>query len=201
MLALYWRIILLMAAALSFWHSIISLLFVKRNSFFVPAAYSCLWTTAGAFLSIRVPASDIPVTGQTLAVCLAALLFGRPAATAGAVLYYILAVSGAPILSGGRSGLSDASRGYVFGFTLCALITATEPSRGVVHVLGRSAIAQFACATIGTAWSLRRGLLSNTAALQIGVRPFLPGLVVKSLVVATLGALAQTSLYNKTAQF
>ncbi len=63
---------------------------------------------------------DIPITGQTLAVFLTAVLLGRRWGGVSMAIFAGLGFMGVPWFSGWESGLG-ATRGYIIGFILAAL--------------------------------------------------------------------------------
>jgi len=148
---------------------------------------ACALVMGGARVRVTLPRSALPLTGQTAAVCLATLVLGRTAATAGSALYAALALLGFPILAGGQSGLTVAAAGYVLGFPLCAWLAANETATASpLHIFGRSVIAQAACVAVGATWSVARGATPPAAVWARGARPFLPGLLMKAACVAAL---------------
>ena len=71
----------------------------------------CAWIT--------VPVGAIPVTLQTLAVCLIAGLFGAKRGTAAVLVYILIGAVGVPVFSGFKGGigvLAGATGGYIIGF-------------------------------------------------------------------------------------
>jgi biotin transport system substrate-specific component len=82
-------------------------------------------TALGAQVSLHVPHSPVPITGQTLAVVLAGATLGARRGAA-SQLVYLLAGLLLPIYAGGTSGsgvVSGANGGYIFGFILAAWLT------------------------------------------------------------------------------
>lgn len=77
-----------------------------------------------AQISIPVPFSPVPFTGQTLAVILAGLILTPLEAGLSMIVYILLAAIGIPVLAGGRSGLSTIvgpTGGYILGFAIATL--------------------------------------------------------------------------------
>ena len=137
----------------------------------------------------------VRITGQTLALCVNGFCF-RPAISAAALCLYIaLGISRMPTLAALGPELSDKTAGYVFGFLpATALLGAARQALGawpldVTPALGCSMLAQGIVLVCGATW-LRR---SYRAPLSATVRPYVPGMLLKSLlaasIVATLGRL------------
>ncbi len=74
---------------------------------------------------ISVPAGAIPITLQTMGVCVVAGLFGAKRGTIAVLSYLVLGAIGVPVfanLQGGIGYLSGATGGFVAGFLLSAII-------------------------------------------------------------------------------
>jgi biotin transport system substrate-specific component len=83
-------------------------------------------TVALSFVSIRIPFSPVPITGQTFGVMLSGALLGSKLGALSQVVYLLLGVIGLPVFAGGASGLGTlfgASGGFLFGFPIGAYIT------------------------------------------------------------------------------
>ncbi len=90
-------------------------------------------TAAAAQVSISVPGSPVPVTGQTFAVLLTAAALGPARGIAAQALYLLLGLAGMPVLAGGGHGpgvVFGASGGYLAGFLVAAAVAATGPGAG-----------------------------------------------------------------------
>ena len=136
-----------------------------------------------------IPGSAVPITGQTAAVCLCAVFFGRKAAMLGAILYALLAILGVPVLAGFKSGIHKPSFGYVIGFAAAASIAApTDAVTSLWHVLARSMLGQLSCLSVGATWLVAVCGTDVAHAWSEGVKPLLPGLAIKSLVVTAAAA-------------
>lgn len=78
------------------------------------------------FSQITIPLPLIPITGQTLAVGLAATILGSRYGTLAMIIYVLLGAVGLPVFSGANGGIQvlvGKSGGYIFGFILTAYIT------------------------------------------------------------------------------
>lgn len=148
-------------------------------------------TALGAAASFPLPFSPVPVTLQTLAVVLAGAMLGPVWGPISQVLYIGAGVSGIPVFAGGLSGpgvLAGPTGGYLVGFVAAAWLAGLMIRPGVswprlLLGLGASHLAVFACGVshlmLFTGQSLR-------LAVELGVIPFLPGLLVKILAAAGL---------------
>src|SRR6187549_419038 len=88
---------------------------------------------ASAQISVKLPFTPVPITGQTFAVVLVGASLGPLCGTASAMLYLWLGVAGAPIYAHHDSGwdvLTGASGGYIVGFVLAAAASGFLAERG-----------------------------------------------------------------------
>lgn len=75
---------------------------------------------------IAIPVGEIPVTLQTLAICMAGGFLGWKRGTLSVLVYILLGICGIPVFSGGKNFyalIASASAGYVVGFIFTALVT------------------------------------------------------------------------------
>lgn len=151
-------------------------------------ALSAQWTLA-------LPGTDVPQTAQTLAVVLIGGLLGPLRGPLAVTLYLILGAAGLPIFADGGSGfeaLTGPTAGFLFGFVAAALLVGClvewHNRQGSIH--GRwYQLSWFTLAAIcahalilGLGWSRLAPLLGMSDAFAGGVRPFVSGGLVKSLV-------------------
>lgn len=137
-----------------------------------------------AYVSITVPFSPVPITGQTFGVLLVAMALGRMRGTAVVLAYLIEGVAGLPVFAGGAAGfavLAGPTGGYLLGFLVAAWVVGTLADRGWDKGFGKSV----ATMAIGTAVIFCGGLawLGNfvpvEGLLAAGLVPFIPGAVLK----------------------
>ena len=150
-------------------------------------------TAAAAQVSIPVPGSPVPITGQTFAVLLTAAALGPARGLASQGLYLALGLVGLPVFAGAAHGpqvVFGASGGYLVGFLAAAAIVGAGARRGAdrspVRTLLLFALASAVIYTIGTAWLCLDTGMSLSAGISAGVTPFLPGDVAKALLAAGL---------------
>src|ERR1700749_1750242 len=90
-------------------------------------------TAAAAQVSLPVPGSPVPVTGQTFAVLLTAAALGPLRGLASQGLYLALGLVGLPVFAGAAHGphvVFGASGGYLVGFLVAAAIVGAGARRG-----------------------------------------------------------------------
>lgn len=151
-------------------------------------------TALAAQVSIRLPFTPVPVTGQVFMVLLAGGLLGARRGAASQLQYLALGAMGLPVFAGGANGLiafTSPSGGYLFGFVAAAwgvgilsgasrswwrLLFAGIAGVGIIYLFG-------ACWLAGwlSLFSPAPGLALRT--LQTGVQPFIALDLAKALVV------------------
>jgi biotin transport system substrate-specific component len=143
-----------------------------------------------AQLSIPLPFSPVPITGQTFAVLLIAALLGRHRGVATVLLYLAEGGAGLPVFAGGAAGpahLVGPTAGYLFGFIVASWVTGALAQRGWDRRQLTTAAAMsigYGCIfTCGLLWLAKFVGWSNVIAM--GLLPFLPGMIVK-IALATL---------------
>ena len=144
-----------------------------------------------ARLSIPVPFSPVPITGQTLGVLLLGGLLGSRLATLTVITYLFEGTIGLPVFAGGSLGLLyllGPTGGYLIGFIPAAYLVGYLSEKGWIAKIGGS----FFVMTLGTAIIFLFGVswLSITAgfanAITIGLIPYLTGAAVKISLAATI---------------
>ena len=153
---------------------------------------AALLTAACAQISIPVPGSPVPVTGQTFAVMLTAAALGARRGAAGQALYVALGLA-LPFYSEGESGIDvvlGATGGYLLGFVLAGWVVGALAERRADRS-PRTALPTFAVGhaiifALGVPWLALAADLSILDALDAGLVPFIPGGILKALLAAGL---------------
>jgi biotin transport system substrate-specific component len=150
-------------------------------------------TALAAQVSLPVPGSPVPVTGQTFAVLLAGAALGPARGLASQGLYLALGAVGLPVFAGAAHGggvIFGASGGYLLGFLAAAALAGWGARRGAdrspVRTLLFFAVASVVIYAIGTTWLCVDTGMSLSAGIAAGVTPFIPGDIAKALLAAGL---------------
>ena len=144
---------------------------------------------AAARISFDLNISDqvVPITGQTLAVLVSALLLPRWEALVAIISYLALGAFGQPVFADGEYGmdkLTGSGAGYLWGFLLATFSVST--TRGYKD--RRSLLSIMSGNVVGTAIILFVGFavlsyhMGAQSAFNIGVVPYWTGGVVKILI-------------------
>ena len=150
-------------------------------------------TALAAQVSVPVPGSPVPVTGQTIAVLLTAAALGPARGLAAQALYLAVGMAGLPVFASASHGASvvfGASGGYLVGFLAAAVLAGWGARHGAdrspLRTLLLFAVASGAIYLIGTAWLCLDTGMTASAGIAAGVTPFLPGDAAKALLAAGL---------------
>lgn len=88
------------------------------------AVFAALIAAASLMPAIPVGGFGVPITLQTLAVTLTALVLGPWKGAAAVVLYLLVATAGLPIFAGGKAGVAPwfgPTAGYLVAFVVCTI--------------------------------------------------------------------------------
>ncbi|MDR1909441.1 MAG: biotin transporter BioY [Spirochaetaceae bacterium] len=152
-------------------------------------------TAAGAFISIPLPLSPVPIVLQNLLALLSGLILGPVMGSLAVILYLAVGALGAPVFAGGTGGFVrflGPTGGFLAGYVLAALVAGLFTGRPRRHPLPRLRIA--AGAALGLLAVYIPGLfqlklisgLSWPAVFAAGCLPFLPGDAVKCVAAVIL---------------
>lgn len=144
-------------------------------------------------IAIPLPVSPVPISFTNLAIYLAIYVLGTKFGTVSCALYLFLGTIGLPVFSGfsgGPTKLAGPTGGYLIGFLFMALIAGffiqSFSGKSIPSIAGMG-LGTAACYLFGTFWLSRQMNLSFTAALAVGVLPYLAGDIVKIAIAALLG--------------
>lgn len=153
-----------------------------------------LLTALAARLTIPLPFTPVPITGQTFAVLLVGAALGSRRGALSMALYVLEGALGLPVFAGGTAGLGrllGPTGGYLVGFIAAAFVTGWLAERGWDRRPLTTALAMLAGNLViylfGLPWLaafLGGRFLGPKGALALGLLPFIPGDLVK-LALAT----------------
>ncbi|MBW5480704.1 biotin transporter BioY [Streptomyces bambusae] len=148
-------------------------------------------TGLAAQLSVPVPGSPVPVTGQTFAALLVGTALGARRGFLALALYAMAGAAGTPWFAGGTSGAGGASFGYVLGMLLAATVVGALARRGADRSVARTAATMVLGSAIiyavGVPYLMAATGMSLDAAVAAGLTPFLIGDALKAALA--MGAL------------
>jgi biotin transport system substrate-specific component len=142
-------------------------------------------------MAIPLPFSPVPVTGQTLAVLLMAVLLGSHRASLCALTYLAEGAVGYPVFARGAAGVAHLlgpTGGYLFGFVAAAYAVGLLAERGWDSRYSTAFLAMLAGNVIiylfGLPWLAV--FVGWERTLALGLLPFIPGDIAKLLVATAL---------------
>ena len=146
-----------------------------------------------AYLSFPLPLTPIPVTAQTIAINITAILL-TPAQTAAALgVYLLLGFCGIPVFSGGTAGFSQLlspTGGFLIGFFVAAVLISLlkgKKNNPLRHCLICIFVGIPAVDLFGALFMCLIHHYSPLAALSGAILPFLFGDVLKAIGGALIG--------------
>ena len=158
-----------------------------------------LLTALAAQITIPIPGTPVPITGQTFAVLLAGAALGPWAGAGSQAIYWSLGAMGLPFYSdasGGWEAATGATAGYLVGFIIAAWVVGALAVRGQDRNVW-SAIPAFLAGNaviylFGVPWLLASVEAFTTVgdALAAGFTPFVIGDLVKIVIAGLLLPLA-----------
>ena len=144
-----------------------------------------------AQISISLPFTPVPITGQTFAVLLVGSSLGAVRGLASCSLYLLLGIVGAPVYADRAHGwdvVSGASGGYLVGFLVAGLLVGLLAERGwdkrfatATSAMLAGNVVIYVCGTVWLSHVLNTGLAKT---LEYGLYPFVPGDVFKLYLAA-----------------
>lgn len=151
-----------------------------------------LVVAASAQVSIPLPFTPVPITGQTFGVLLVGMLLGSRRGALSLLLYLLEGASGLPVFAGGVGSLArlvGPTAGYLWSYPLAAFLVGLLTERGWDRSPLRTALAMllggFLILGMGTLW-LGQFTDDLRAAFLQGCAPFLFGDLVKTALAAAL---------------
>ncbi|MER5972395.1 biotin transporter BioY [Streptomyces sp. NPDC002055] len=145
-------------------------------------------TGLAAQISVPVPGSPVPVTGQTFAALLVGASLGAGRGFLSLALYTLAGLAGMPWFA---EGAGSASFGYVLGMLLAGTVVGALArrggDRGVLRTAGTMALGSAIIYAVGVPYLALAAHLSLGEAVAAGLVPFLIGDAVKAALA--MGAL------------
>jgi biotin transport system substrate-specific component len=146
-----------------------------------------------AQISIALPFTPVPITGQTFAVLLVGASLGTIRGASSALLYVLLGVAGAPVYAHGAAGfavITGASGGYLVSYPFASALTGwlaeRRWDRRFSSAVGAMLTGNVLIYLVGLPWLavvLGTGLEKT---LEFGLYPFVPGDTFKLYLAAAL---------------
>ncbi len=144
-----------------------------------------------SYLSITIPFSPVPITGQTFGILLVAMVLGRVRGTAVVMAYLLEGAIGLPVFAGGSAGIAKfigPTGGYLLGFAASAYFVGYLADKG----WDKNFVKTTAAMVLGTVLIFITGLaqlsffVPSETLFTVGLTPFVVGAVVKIAVASVI---------------
>ena len=145
-----------------------------------------------AQISISVPFSPVPITGQTIGVVLVGAVLGARRGSISVLAYIMQGALGLPVFAGFKAGpqvLLGPTAGYIWGFVIAAFLIGYLAEKGFTIEPVKCLLSCFVATTlILVLGTLYLGIfnLGIEQALILGFYPFLVGDIIKSTICASI---------------
>ena len=140
-------------------------------------------TGLAAQISVPVPGSPVPVTGQTFAALLVGTALGARRGLSALAVYALAGLAGLPWFAGGTSGFS-VSFGYILGMLLASAAVGALAQRGADRSLWRTAgtmlLGEAIIYAVGVPYLAYAAGIPVSTAIAVGLTPFLIGDALKA---------------------
>ncbi|MEU1194667.1 biotin transporter BioY [Streptomyces sp. NPDC005813] len=141
-------------------------------------------TGLAAQISVPVPGSPVPVTGQTFAALLVGTALGAGRGFLSLAMYALVGMAGVPWFAGGSSGAGAPSFGYILGMLLASTVVGALARRGadrsVLRMAGTMLLGEAIIYAVGVPYLALATGMSASAAVAAGLTPFLIGDALKA---------------------
>ncbi|MFF9273900.1 biotin transporter BioY [Streptomyces griseosporeus] len=141
-------------------------------------------TGLAAQISVPIPGTPVPVTGQTFAALLVGTSLGAGRGFLSLALYALAGIAGVPWFAGGGSGAAAPSFGYVLGMLLAATVVGALARRGgdrnVWRTAGTMLLGEAIIYAVGVPYLALAAGMTASAAIAAGLTPFLIGDALKA---------------------
>lgn len=179
----------------------------NRNKLQMLIITSLFAAIIGILAQVVIPLPLVPITGQTLAIGLAATILGSRYGTLSSILYIIIGAVGVPVFAQMTSGLGvvfGPTGGFLVGFIPTAFIIGyylEKTKFTITQAFIANVIGMFVTLIIGTVWLKFVASLSWTAAFMGGFAPFIVGGLIKAFLAAWIGILVRQRLESANILF
>lgn len=147
----------------------------------------------GILAQVTIPLPLVPITGQTLAVGLAATILGSRYGAFSVILYALIGAIGIPVFSGMSGGFGvivGPTGGFIIGFIPAAYLTGLyleKTSFTIVNGMIANTIGMLITLSFGTVWLKYAAEMTWTAAFASGFIPFIVVGLIKAFLASWIG--------------
>lgn len=163
---------------------------IKLRMMIITALFAAM---IGILAQLSIPLPLVPITGQTLAIGLAATILGAKYGTFSVILYILIGAAGIPVYAEMQAGISvlfGPTGGYLAGFIPTAFFIGWILERTAYsfkYALIANTVGMLITLSFGTAWLKIAAGLSWSAAFTGGFFPFLVVGIIKAALASWIG--------------
>lgn len=163
---------------------------IKLRMMIVTALFAAI---IGILAQITIPLPLVPITGQTLAIGLAATILGAKFGTISVILYILIGAAGIPVfaeMSAGLSVIVGPTGGFLVGFIPTAYFIGwmlEKTAYSFKYAMIANTVGMLITLSLGTAWLKIAAELSWTAAFMGGFAPFIVVGLIKAALASWIG--------------
>lgn len=177
---------------------------IKLRSMILIALFAAI---IGVLAQVTIPLPLVPITGQTLAIGLAATILGARNGTLSVILYLIIGCAGVPVFaefSAGVSKLVGPTGGFLIGFIPQTFLMGFFMEKfgfNLKNALIANIFGMFLTLFFGTAWLKISADLSWVAAFTGGFTPFILVGIIKAIIASWVGIIVRKRLVSSKLLF
>lgn len=171
----------------------------KLNDVIYSGLFAALIAVLG-LVSIPLPISPVPISGQSLAIMLAGSILTVRQAAFSVLTFLLVGAVGVPVFAGGTGGVGiivGPRGGYLIGFLVGAVIISLL--KGSRNHVWRLALANITGGIVvvyilGMLWLSFITGMGLQKAMMVGVLPFIPGDLCKAVIASLMGVAVNRQL-------
>lgn len=173
----------------------------KLNDLIYAGLFAALTAVLG-LISIPMPISPVPISGQSLAIMLAGSILTVRQAAYSVLTFLLVGAAGVPVISGGNGGIGvivGPRGGYLIGFLVGVIVISLI--KGLGNNVWRLVLANIAGGIVvvyimGALWLSFITGMDLQKALIAGVLPFIPGDLCKVFIASVIGVAINKRLHQ-----
>jgi len=156
----------------------------------------------GVLAQVTIPLPFIPITGQTLAIGLAATILGSRLGTFSVLLYVLIGIAGVPVFSQMSAGLGvvlGPTGGFIIGFIPTAFFTGyilEKSSFTYKNAIIANIVGMIITLTFGTVWYKFVMDVTWVGAFTTAFTPFIIVGIIKAVLASWVGIIVRERLIS-----
>lgn len=158
-------------------------------------------TAIMAQIAIPLPFSPVPITMQTFAIFMSAIILGSRLGFMSQIIYVLLGAIGVPVFAnfgGGLGKILGPTGGFIFSFPIVAYIIGriSDKKMNMAANIAIMAVGLFVCYAMGVAQLSVTTGMGMQKAIAVGALPYIPLDIVKVAMAYVLGTTVRNRLVS-----